>query len=64
LVCGLLASAIIDGFIGLLLERPYSSGAGLFWGCTVGVGIFAWDLCPVLAGIGTTLLDSLSRYSY
>jgi hypothetical protein len=42
LVCGLLASAIIGGFIGSLLERPYSSGAGLFWGGTVGVGLFAF----------------------
>jgi hypothetical protein len=41
-VCGLLASAIIGGFIGSLLERPYSSGAGLFWGGTVGVGLFAF----------------------
>jgi len=42
LVCGLLASAIIGGFIGSLLERPYSSGAGMFWGGMVGVGLFAW----------------------
>jgi hypothetical protein len=38
---GLVASAIIGGFIGSLLERPYSSGAGLFWGGTVGIGLFA-----------------------
>ena len=42
LVCGLLASAIIGGFIGSLLERPYSSGAGLVRGGIVGVGLFAW----------------------
>jgi hypothetical protein len=42
LACGLLASAIIGGFIGSLLERPYTSGAGLFWGGTVGVCLFAW----------------------
>jgi hypothetical protein len=42
LVCGLLASAIIGGFIGSLLERPYSSGAGLFWGAGTGIGLFAF----------------------
>jgi len=41
-VCGLLASAIIGGFIGSLLERPYSSGAGLVWSGMVGIGLFAW----------------------
>ena len=41
LVCGLLASAIIGGFVGSLLERPYSSGAGMIWGGIVGVGLFA-----------------------
>jgi hypothetical protein len=41
-VCGLLASAIIGGFIGSLLERPYSSGAGMFWGGGVGIGLFAF----------------------
>jgi hypothetical protein len=40
-VCGLAASAIIGGFIGSLLERPYSSGAGLVWGGIVGIGLFA-----------------------
>jgi hypothetical protein len=40
-VCGLLASVIIGGFIGSLLERPYSSGAGMIWGVIVGIGIFA-----------------------
>ena len=40
-VCGLVASAIIGGFIGSLLERPYSSGACLVWGGIVGVGLFA-----------------------
>ena len=41
-VCGLLASAIVGGFVGSLLERPYSSGAGMFWGAGTGVGLFAW----------------------
>jgi hypothetical protein len=41
-VCGLVASAIIGGFIGSLLERPYSSGAGLFWGAGTGIGIFTF----------------------
>jgi len=41
LLCGLVASAIIGGFIGSLLERPYSSGAGPVWGGIVGVGLFA-----------------------
>jgi hypothetical protein len=51
LVCGLLASAITGGFIGSLLERPYSSGAGLFWGGTVGVGLFAFTCARLwLAG--------------
>ena len=42
LVCGLLASAIIGGGLGSLLERPYSSGAGMIWGGIVGIGLFAW----------------------
>jgi hypothetical protein len=46
-VCGLLASAIIGGFVGSLLERPYSSGAGMFWGAGTGVGLFA-SICARL----------------
>ena len=41
-VCGLLASAIIGEFIGSLLERPYSSGAGMFWGAGTGISLFAF----------------------
>jgi hypothetical protein len=35
-------SAIIGGFIGSLLERPHTSDAGLFWGGSVGVSLFAF----------------------
>jgi hypothetical protein len=31
-----------EGSFGSLLERPYSSGAGLVWGGIVGIGLFAF----------------------